>query len=102
MKLSELNKTATLLIDDNIDFIEGIRAIRDCLDLIPIEEEDKDLFLLIDSETDDVPVGKTRSLWSKKALEEIDNKLEPYIVEMKQSVKDGCKKIIEIIGNLDS
>jgi hypothetical protein len=56
----ELKEVAFKLINDEIDFIEGIRAIKDRLKAISLNDEDLNLFRGIDSDTDDVPVGETK------------------------------------------
>lgn len=71
----ELKEVAFKIINDEIDFVQGIRAIKDRLDAISLDDDDLKLFRGIDLDTDDVPVGETRKSWSKESLRKIDNEL---------------------------
>ncbi|PIP93973.1 MAG: hypothetical protein COW00_02945 [Bdellovibrio sp. CG12_big_fil_rev_8_21_14_0_65_39_13] len=93
----ELREFAMKLLNDDIYFIEGIREIKDRLDVVSLDDEDCNLFRAIDSDTDDVPVGASRSLWNKEALQKIDDKIYNYITSVKPQVKVVCKKIIKEI-----
>jgi len=94
---SELKEVALKLINDEIDFVEGIRAIIDRLNAISLDDDDLNLFRGIDSNTDDVPVGETRKSWNKESLRQLDDELFSYIEKVKPQVKLACKKIIRII-----
>lgn len=94
---SEIREVALNLINDDIHFIEGIRIIRDKLNYISLSDDEANLIRGIDSDTDDVPVGETRKLWNKEALEKLDRELEEYILEVKPAVKDLCKRILQIL-----
>lgn len=94
---SELKELALKLINNEIYFIEGIRAVKDRLDVIILDDEDINLFRGIDSDTDDVPVGENRKLWNKESLQKIDDELVGYIDNIKPRVYEVCRKIIKII-----
>lgn len=94
---NELREIASKLLNDQIYFIEGIRLIKDRIDTINLDDEDIKLLSGIDSDTDDVPVGNTRKLWSKEALQKVDKALIDYIESVKPQIKSLCKKIMKII-----
>ena len=61
-------------------------------------EEDLTVFVAIDSETDHLPLGKVRELWSQAALE----RLEPEIAEAEAWAKEygvrACEKINQVFA----
>jgi hypothetical protein len=95
---SELKELASKLLNDEIYFVEGVRNIKDRLHTISLDDDDINLFRGIDSDTDDVPVGDTRKLWSADALRKIDDEIVDYIDKVKPQVKEVCKKIIKIVN----
>jgi len=92
----ELGTIAAGMLDCSIDYLEGsmkLSKLRFDSDL----EDDRDLliFVAIDSETDDFPLGDVRKKWSHDAL----RRLEPEInktVEWAKSISLGnCKSLAE-------
>jgi hypothetical protein len=57
------------------------------------EEEDRVLIIAIDSETDDLPIGKVRELWAPDALEEKDREIKRAEELYKDQFLEACKRI---------
>jgi hypothetical protein len=58
-----------------------------------VEEEDRTLIIAIDSETDDLPIGKVRELWAPDALEEKDIEIKRAEELYEERFLEACKRI---------
>ena len=64
------------IIDGRIGIIEGSRRINDCRYKLQLENDQDFLTVTgIDSETDHMPLGEVRKLWSPDALIEKDKEI---------------------------
>ena len=68
----EMIETLEQMLANELSFIEGSRALSVLLHSADVDRLSDPFvtFVAIDSETDDIPLGDTRSLWSKQALEQ--------------------------------
>jgi prolyl-tRNA editing enzyme YbaK/EbsC (Cys-tRNA(Pro) deacylase) len=74
--LRELHQLCKATIEDGFSIIEAARAIPDLVKRLQLNDKvDLKAFIVIESETDELPVGRFRELWDIEAL----NKLEPEI-----------------------
>jgi len=96
---TELLHAATNLINDDIHFVEGIRIIKDRLDILELDDDEVNLTRGIDSETNDIPIGDTRKRWNKEALRKVDDEIIDYIVQEKAQVIKVCEKIVKQLSN---
>ena len=92
--------TARHMIAGAISYIEGARRISALGTESDLERDDADIepFILIESETDALPIGKTRELWKPEAL----TKLQPEIDRAEQWARDiatvHCHNLIARFG----
>ena len=92
---------AAKILKKEMSMIEGAKEIVSLCDGLDVDEDDKDIlaFVLIESETDDLPIGKVRRFWAKDALAE----KEPDVQEAEQWAQgvgvDACKNLVERFGN---
>ena len=92
---------AAKILKKEMSMIEGAKEIVSLRDELDVDEDDKDIlaFVLIESETDDLPIGKVRRFWAKDALAEKG----PDVKEAEQWAQgvgvDACKNLVERFGS---
>ncbi|MBK9926785.1 MAG: hypothetical protein IPP66_16045 [Anaerolineales bacterium] len=57
-------------------------------------DDDFVLFIGIDSETDNLPIGDERKYWNEKVLVEKDKEIAEYEARVGHEVFDACQKLI--------
>lgn len=90
---------ARRMLGQNMSFIGGAREICALRDAAALDYFDRDVlpFVAISSETDDLPLGEERKLWSSEALA----KLQPQLDRAEQWARDaGTKHCRQLIGRL--
>lgn len=62
--------TASQILSGRLDVLEGSRILSGLRREVDVPDNDPDFetFVLIDSETDNLPIGDARKLWSESAL----------------------------------
>jgi hypothetical protein len=92
--------TARDMIAGVVSYIEGARKINELGPEAELERDDVDFvpFLLIDSETDNLPIGEARRLWKAEVLAQ----LQPEIDRAEQWARDlatiHCQNLINRFG----
>jgi hypothetical protein len=93
----KLVSLANAMLDGTLSYFEGaskIVEIKDRAGGVADRDEDFDSFLVIQSETDHLPLEKQKHLWSKDALA----KLEPEYLKTEEWANEflpqACKNII--------
>jgi len=92
----KLVKVARSMLDGKTDLLIGVRQINRLR--AGVRDPDAEIFDTIrgvESETDDLPIGAERSLWSVDALAEKDAIRDRYIEEVRDAILMTCQKIIE-------
>lgn len=87
---------AHAILNGTIGIIEGshhLSALRTKAELAL--NDDFELFDVISSESDTLPVGDTRQHWNKEALEEKDWEIKEYEAKMKSQVVQACQNILD-------
>ena len=95
--LDKVTKSARAVLDGKMGIIEGARLLSTLApDLVPDWKVDPDFLVLaaLDSETDDLPVGKERKLWDPTALKERDPVISQIEADAKQEVEGACRNIL--------
>ncbi len=90
-------KTARAILNGELGIIEGARVLSTLApDLVADWKVDPDFLVLaaLDSETDDLPVGKQRKLWDATALAERDATVSRIEAEARQNVEAACRNIL--------
>jgi hypothetical protein len=84
------------VLDGSVDVLEGSRRLSTLLGRLELPQEDEDLeaFLLIDSETDSLPVGAVRGRWSAAALEELEPRLAQARMWALAIANPSCHRVI--------
>jgi len=88
---------ARAVLDGKVGIIEGARQLSILApDLVADWKTDPDFLVLaaLDSETDDLPVGKERKLWDATALKEREPVISRMEADAKQEVEAACRNIL--------
>jgi hypothetical protein len=84
------------MLDGTLPFLEGVRALVALHREAEVAENDADFLILVaaDSETDSLPIGKTRELWSEEALEQLEPKIQVATEWARQFASAACSSLI--------
>lgn len=98
---TEIVKVAQAILDDTMDLIEGSRILHGLGHDICADDHDPDflIFVVIDSETDHLPIGEVRQLWSENVLVEKDEETRKIKAFYKDDVVQACSRLILRFGN---
>jgi hypothetical protein len=90
-------ETAELMIRGEIGFIEGARLLSSLRHGAAVRDDDPDFttFVAIDSETDDLPIGAVRQLWSIDALTKLDPEIGKAEAWAKQYGIHSCESLVK-------
>ena len=91
--INKVYKAVIDILNGRQDIIKGSRAIAAFADDIDDKNEIFNIFRLIDSESDDFPLGKERELYNKKYLAKLDSEMLEYLEEYKERVHKQCYKL---------
>jgi hypothetical protein len=84
------------LLKGRVGVIEAARAIRALAFSMKVENEPEFLlFIVIDSETDDMPVGEVRARWAPDALRREDVRIEAAEVVLGDRAVSAASKLAE-------
>jgi hypothetical protein len=59
-----------------------------------VPTEVSDVFRYIDSEIDDLPIGKEREHWNAAALAEKDKQIEEYLIRVRTDLEWAIRQIV--------
>jgi hypothetical protein len=94
----EMVAIARLMLDGKLDLFEGVRQLSDLSHRLPSDQEPQQVVRTlsgIDSEIDDLPLGRVRSGWAEEALAEKDREREAYQERSRTKIEEACRLIIE-------
>ena len=93
---AEAIKTADEIIAGKVGIIAGSRIMSRLRFEIGISDDDEDFltFVAIDSESDELPTGQERELWSPEALKEKDKEIQRCEELYRQNAIEACEGII--------
>ena len=87
---------AQKMLDGSLDYIQGSRRLSSIGSRIGFNESDPDfeIFRMIDSETDSLPVGHTREYWSEEALQRLQPEYDRSVEWAKKISLEHCMSIV--------
>lgn len=94
-KIRTIVDIAQKILDARIGLMEASREIVNLCDDAMINDENIMIFRIIDSETDDLPLGVETSLLSAKSKSIIDQTRKEIEDAYNLIVKEACRKIIQ-------
>jgi hypothetical protein len=91
---------ARAMLTGQVSFIEGSRGICEVVPGGLRDDPDIIAFVLIDSETDALPVGAQQKLWQPKALEDLRPRIEQAEQWAKTTATAHCRNLIVRFGSI--
>ncbi len=95
--LRDALKTAEAVLAGELGIIEGsITLAAYAHEVVPDSRVDPDfvVFVVIASETDHLPFGRVRDLWSATALARADTEIEAITLRRRAGVRQACENVI--------
>ena len=85
-----------MVLKEEIGILEATRAILPLLHSDPeiIGLDDYNLFRAIESETDELPIGKVRAEWNSDALREKDLEIARCEELWRDQVRSACERLL--------
>lgn len=101
---SEILATAKKMLTGRCSYIEGSRTINALAHEARLErlEEPFVSFVAIDSETDEVPVGRVRELWHPEARAKLMPEWDEAERWAQQYGEEACHRAIALLSNNDT
>lgn len=89
-------KVAQAILNGTMDVIDGARMLHGLGHDVSADDLDPDfsIFVVIDSDTDHLPIGDERQLWSENALVEKDEEIRKIKAFYKDDVVQACTRLI--------
>jgi hypothetical protein len=84
------------MLDGELSYLLGARRLAALRHEAEIKDGDEDfmIFVAIDSDTDDLPLGPVRAHWDKQALERLQPEIEAAETWAKAHAESVCTKLI--------
>lgn len=84
------------MINGEVEFLEGAIELASLRHEAAVEENDPDFmaFVVIASETDSLPIGAPRALWSKEALAKHQPEIDAAIMWAKKVGMAACQSLV--------
>jgi len=89
---------AMAMMNQELSFFEGapkILSLKDNVGGVPDRDQDFDVFVVISSETDHLPLQAQRSLWSSIALDNLASEFKKTELWARKFAPEACKNLIE-------
>lgn len=93
---ARIEQIARSVLADQLSILEACRLIRPLVQETPevVTNEDYNLIVAIESETDDLPIGRLRELWHPDFLPEKDSEIARCEALWRKQVIDACERIL--------
>jgi len=94
-------KVAQAILNGTMDVIEGSRMLHGLGHDVCADDLDPDfsIFVVVDSDTDHLPIGEVRQLWAENILVEKDEEIRKIKAFYKDDVLQTCSSLILRFGN---
>ena len=94
-------ETAAGMLDGTVPFLEGVRVLTGLRDKVGVAQDDEDfmIFVVVDSETDALPVGEVRKHWATEALQRLEPEIEDATQWAKQFSGAACVSLVARFGS---
>lgn len=88
--------TAQAMLDGKLSFLEGARLLSSLRHEADVGNDDADFmaFVVIDSETDALPIGMVRQYWANDALEKFATEIIEAELWAKKLGGDACESLV--------
>jgi hypothetical protein len=93
-------ETAQAMLDSQLSLLAGARTLVTLRsELGAGDDADFSIFVVIESGTDELPIGRVRQYWDKTALERLQPEIQAAEAWAKTHGKDACASLIRRYGN---
>jgi hypothetical protein len=83
------------MLSGQIDLIQGAREMCALKDVAcPSEASLFTIFAVVESETDQFPLGASRALWATEYLKQLDSEREKYVADIQKEMLAACKAVL--------
>jgi hypothetical protein len=91
---------ARAMLDGQLSFLSGSRTLSALRHDAGVRDDDADFmaFVVIESETDELPIGQVREYWDKAALERLEPEIQAAEAWAKEQGKNACVTLIARYG----
>ncbi len=88
------------MLDGTLHYLEGAIELSSLRFAVGVSEDDKDFmaFVVVDSETDHLPVGACRDNWSSAALARLEPEIQQAVEWAKGVSWAACQSIVARFG----
>jgi hypothetical protein len=84
------------MLAGSVGIVDGCRRLAKLFARLDVDEDDLfDWIKVVESETEDLPVGDARSLWWPEALEAKEKEFKPYLEEVRPEVLEVCEALVQ-------
>jgi hypothetical protein len=93
---------ANAMLEGTLSFFEGapkVHELKDKVGGVADRDEDFDAFLVIQSETDHLPLEKQKHLWSKNSIANLEQEFKKTEEWAGEFAPQACKNIIARFGS---
>lgn len=92
--------TARAMIDRQLGFLAGARTLAALrFEIDAVDDADFRIFVAIDSDTDDLPIGPVREFWDEAALQRLAPRIEAAEAWAREQGTSACAALIRRYGD---
>jgi hypothetical protein len=100
-QMKRVSELAHGMLDGSINYLEGAIEISSLRHEVEAQEIDPDfdIFVGIESEIGNLPIGSCRQHWSKEALDRHEPEIEKALKWARENSLNACKSLAERFGS---
>lgn len=95
----KLISIANAILEEKIGIIEASRELAGYNYEMKDKNGQLNIFRSIDSDTDHFPMGELRKLWDQQSLVRVDLEIKNYEEDVRDEVREACKKLIKELSS---
>jgi hypothetical protein len=98
--IERARQIAKMVLGGEYDPLLACRELADIRrELSSVADEVMDVFVAVDSEVDDLPIGLERAHWKRELLLVKDLQAAKYRDQVRRQVEEALRRLLEVIGN---
>jgi hypothetical protein len=97
----EIVEAARAMLSGTLSFVEGSRTVARRYNDAGIPHLDPDIvgFVMVESDTDALPLGDVRRHWQVEALDKLQPEIDQAEARARRELTGACKRLIDRFGN---
>ena len=97
----EIGRIAAAMLSGAMSFIEGARTIWGLGHSAGLQDDaDFNAFIVIESETDALPMGELRRMWNAEALEKLQPEIDRAEAWAREVGTSACERLVKRFGGM--